>query len=250
VNALFTQKIGSVTTQEPLYLFNENQQTKTGFIIGSGIWKWRLANFAKEGNHEAFNEIINKTIQFLSVKIDRSFFRVYTRNNFTENEDVEFDAELYNDNYELTNDAEVSIIITNSKGNTYPFVFNKTSEAYYLNAGKLPVESYSYSAKVNRGDKVLNDNGEFTASSLNVEMTNTVANHNILYNLAVNRGGEMVYPDNLNGLVKMINEREDIKTIVFTQKRYTEILNFPLLLILVIFLISMEWFIRKRAGAY
>jgi hypothetical protein len=209
-----------------------------------------MINFAKEGNHEAFNEIVNKTIQFLSVKVDRSFFRVYTKNNFTENEDVVFDAELYNDNYELINEAEVSITITDSKENRYPFVFNKTDKAYYLNAGKLPVDNYSYTARVNRGDKNLTDNGEFTVSSLSIEKTNTVANHNILFNLAVNRGGEMVYPNNLDALVKMIKERDDIKTVVYTQKRYTEILNFPLVLVLLLLLVSVEWFMRKRAGAY
>jgi hypothetical protein len=250
VNVLFSQKIGTVATEEPLLAFNENQQSKDGFIVGSGIWKWRMINFAKEGNHEAFNEIVNKTIQFLSVKVDRSFFRVYTKNNFTENEDVELDAELYNDNYELINDAEVSVTITDSKKNKYPFVFNKTEKAYYLNVGKLPVDFYSYSSRVNRGDKILTDNGEFTVSSLSIEKTNTVANHNILFNLAVNRGGEMVYPNNLDALVKMIKEREDIKTVVYTQTRYTEILNFPLVLILLLLLVSAEWFMRKRAGAY
>jgi hypothetical protein len=249
-SVLYFQKIGSVTTQEPLYLFNENQQTKSGFIIGSGIWKWRMTNFAREGNHEAFNEIINKTIQFLSVRVDRSFFRVYTKNNFTENEDIEFDAELYNDNYELINDAEVSITLTDSKENKYPFVFNKTSRAYYLNAGKLPSDRYTYSASVNRGDKFLTDIGEFTVSSLNIEKTGTVANHNILYNLAINRGGDMVYPNELDALVNMISEREDIKTIVYSRKRYTEILDFPLILFLLILFVSMEWFVRKRAGAY
>jgi hypothetical protein len=249
-SVLFSQKIGTVATQEPLYLFNENQQIKSGFIMGSGIWKWRMINFAREGNHEAFDEIINKTIQFLSVKVDRSFFRVYSKNNYYENEDVEFDAELYNDNYELINDAEVSLTIMDSKGNKYPFVFNRTSQAYYLNSGKLPFDRYTYSASVNRGDKFLSDKGEFTVSSLNVEKTNTVANHNILYNLAINRGGDMVYPNDLDALVKMISEREDIKTIVYSQKRYTEILNFPLILILLILLVSMEWFVRKRAGAY
>jgi hypothetical protein len=247
---LFNQKIGSVAMDEPLFLFNENQGKKTGVVLGSGIWKWRMINFEKENNHEAFNEILNKTIQFLVVKVDRSLFRVYTKNNFTENENVELDAELYNDNYELINEPEVSITITDSKASKYPFVFNKTEKSYYLNAGKLPVDNYFYSARVNRGDKILTDQGEFTVSSLSVEKINTVANHNILFNLAKNRGGEMAYPATLNSFVILLKEREDIKAVIYSQQRYTEILNFPFVLVLLLLLVSAEWFMRKRAGAY
>jgi hypothetical protein len=249
-NVLFNQKIGSVITDEPLFVFNENFETKTAIICGSGIWKWRMTNFAREGNHNAFNEIINKTIQFLSVKVDRSFFRVYTKNNFIENENIEFDAEVYNESYELINDPEVSITITDSKDRKFPYVFNKTGKSYTLNAGRFPVDNYKYTARVQAGDEILKDNGEFTVSAQNIEKINTVANHNILYNLAISRGGDMVYPDNIDDLAEMIKTREDIKTVVYSQKRFSELLNFPLVLLLIILFLSAEWFMRKRSGAY
>ncbi|MCD4791148.1 MAG: hypothetical protein K8R37_14225 [Bacteroidales bacterium] len=249
-SSLFYQKIGSVETNEPLVLFNQTLDSKTGIIIGEGIWKWRMTNFAKEGNFEAFNEICNKTIQFLSLKVDKSFFRVFCKNDFNENEDIEFDAEVYNESYELINEPEVTLTITNSEGKKFPYTFNKTSNAYYLNAGSLPVDNYKYSARVQVGNKILTDNGEFTVSALNIEKTNIIANHNLLYNLALKRGGEMVYPDQLDDLLEIIKTREDIKTISYTQKRFTEILNIPLLLILILSLLTAEWFIRKRAGGY
>ncbi|MBC8487418.1 MAG: VWA domain-containing protein [Bacteroidetes bacterium] len=249
-SSLFYQKIGSVETNEPLVLFNQTLDSKTGIIIGEGIWKWRMTNFAKEGNFEAFNEICNKTIQFLSLKVDKSFFRVFCKNDFNANEDIEFDAEVYNESYELINEPEVTLTITNSEGKKFPYTFNKTSNAYYLNAGSLPVDNYKYSARVQLGNKILTDNGEFTVSALNIEKTNTIADHNLLYNLALKRGGEMVYPDQLDDLLEIIKTREDIKTISYTQKRFTEILNIPLLLILILALLSAEWFIRKRAGGY
>ncbi|OQX79882.1 MAG: hypothetical protein B6D61_02800, partial [Bacteroidetes bacterium 4484_249] len=183
-SSLFYQKIGSVNTNEPLFLFNQTFDTKTGIVNGSGIWKWRMANYAREENHEAFNEIINKTIQFLSLKVDKSFFRVFSKNNFTENDDIEFDAEVYNESYELITAPDVTLTITNSEGKRFPYSFNKTLNSYYLNAGSLPVDNYKYSARVKIGDKLLTETGEFTVSALNIEKINTVANHNLLYNLA------------------------------------------------------------------
>ena len=163
---------------------------------------------------------------------------------------IEFDAEVYNESYELITDPEVTITITASDGKKYPFVFYKTSDSYYLNAGSLPVDNYTYFARVQAGDQILTDAGEFTVLALNIEKINTIADHNLLYNLAVRRGGEMIFPDQFDELSEKIKAREDIKTISYSQKRYSEVLNFPLLLILIILLLSAEWFMRKRAGGY
>jgi hypothetical protein len=250
VNNLFYQQIGSIETNEPLFVLNQTLDSKSGIIAGTGIWKWRLNNFAKYGNHNAFNEIINKTVQYLSLKLDKSFFRVFCKNDFLENENIEFDAEVYNESYELINDPEVTLTISDNEGKRYPYVFNKTRDGYYLNTGSLPAGNYSYLARVQVGNKLFTETGEFSVKALNIENINTLANHNLLYNLAVNNGGEMVYPDQLNYLATMINNREDIKTITYTQKRYAELLNFPWILIVILSLLAAEWFMRKRSGGY
>ena len=250
VNGLFYQRIGSIETGEPLFAINQTLGSKTGVIVGTGIWKWRMSNFAKYGNHHAFDEIINKTIQYLSLKLDKSFFRVFSKNDFFDNENIEFDAEVYNESYELVNDPEITLTISDSEGKKYPYVFSKTSNAYFLNSGSLPSGNYSYQARVQVGAKLFTESGEFSVKALNIENINTLANHNLLYNLAENNGGEMVFPDQLEYLSSMINSREDIKTISYTQKRYTELLNFHWILILLLSLLTAEWFIRKRAGSY
>jgi hypothetical protein len=250
VNVLLEQMIGIVETNYPLVLFNQTPYKKIGIINGEGVWKWRMYDFKKNGNHNAFNEIVNKIVQYLSVKVDKSLFRVYGKNNFKENGDIEFDAEVYNESYELVNESDVTLVITDNEGNRYPYTFNRTVRAYHLNAGSLPVGNYKYTARVNTNGKILTANGEFVISALNVETTNTIANHNLLYNLAVKRGGEMLFPSQIDELVSKIESRDDIKTIVYTQLRYIEILNLPWLLALIIGLLSIEWFMRKRAGGY
>jgi hypothetical protein len=141
-NQLFNQKIGSVETQDPLVLFNQNQDLKFGIIAGDGIWRWRMTNYFIEENHNAFNELFHKIIQYLSVKEDKSYFRIYGKNDFPENENVEFNSEVYNESYELINHPEVEITIINDEGKKYPFVFSKTENSYHLNAGSFPVGTY------------------------------------------------------------------------------------------------------------
>ena len=58
----------------------------------------------------------------------------------------------------------------------------------------------------------------------------------------------MLYPDQLDQLPQLLAERDDLKSIVYTHTRYTELLNLPLLFILIVLLLAAEWAIRKLKG--
>jgi len=247
---LLYQKIGNVNTRIPLILFNQGVDRKSATITGEGIWRWRLANYAKVGNQLAFDELFTRIIQYLAVKEDKSQFRVILKNNFTENEAVEIDAELYNDSYQLVNEPEVNILVTDEHKKNFPYTFTRTSNAYYLNAGNLPPGEYSYKAITAFAGKAFQKTGMFTVMSLNVEAMNTVANHVLLNNMAVRHKGKMVYPDQLDQIEKLLASRDDLKTIAYSQKRYTDLVSFLPVLLLLILLLSAEWFIRKRNGSY
>ncbi len=247
---LFYQQIGSLEASYPLVVFNQTLTNKTGVIAGEGIWRWKLGSYLKNGNHIAFNQLITKMVQFLSVKVDKSFFQVKGNTNFLENQPVEMDAEVYNQSYELINEPEVEMTVTNSEETTFPFVFSKTANAYHLNAGVLPVDNYTYEAKVRVGDKLYRENGEFTVSPLNIEMINTIADHNLLYQLAAKHGGRMLTVDQMKDFPQILNEREDIKTITYSEKRYLELMNVFWVFLIVLAILATEWFIRKFNGSY
>jgi len=247
---LLYQKIGTVNTRIPLFIFNQGVDRKSATITGEGIWRWRLANYAKMGNQQAFDELFSRIIQYLAVKEDKSQFRVILNKSFAENESVEIDAELYNDSYQLVNDPEVNIVITDQNKKNYPYVFTRTSNAYFLNAGSMPPGDYSYKATTSFGGKSFQKSGLFTVVKLNVEAMNTVANHVLLNNLAVRHKGKMVYPDQLDDIEKLLASRDDLKTVAYTQKRYADLVSFFPALLLIVLLLSAEWFIRKRNGSY
>jgi hypothetical protein len=249
-NVMLFQQIGRIVTQMPLFLFNESQDSKIGVIPGEGLWRWRMMDYAHNDNHKAFNEIILKTIQYLSLKEDRGFFRVTGKNRYLENEMIEFNAEVYTKNYELINTPEVGMVITNDKDEKFPFVFGRTPDAYYLNAGNLPVGNYTYHAQVKVGNDVYEKTGQFPVEALNVEKINTVANHNLLYTLAKNHDGELFFPGQMDQIKQRLRERKDIRTIIYSQKRYNELNNLLWILFLIIGMLSVEWFIRKFKGSY
>ncbi len=247
---LLYQKIGNVSTKIPLILFNQGVDRKSATIVGEGIWRWRMANFAKVGNQQAFDDLFSKIIQYLAVKEDKSQFRVMMKNNIPENEAVEIDAELYNDSYQLVNEPEVNIVITDANKKNFQYSFSRNSNSYYLNAGSLPPGEYSYKASASFCGKTIQKTGMFTVLALNIESLNTLANHLLLNNMANRHKGEMVYPAQLNKIEQLLSARDDMKTIAYTQKRYTDLVSLLPYLLLLLGLLSAEWFIRKRNGSY
>jgi hypothetical protein len=247
---LLNQRLGSVETSRPMILFNETLDGRTGVIAGEGIWKWRFYNYAKTKDHQSFNELINKIIQFLSLKDQKKNFRIYNKSNFRENEPVIFDAEVYNESYELTNEPEVGITIRNEDAKEFPYVFNKAGNAYYLDAGTFPPGNYSYQAQVSLGSNIYNAAGQFSISAIDLEALNTVADHHLLFQLADGSGGKMVYPSDMDLLAENILAREDIRPVTWSRKKYEDLLNKGWVLVLIIGLLTLEWFLRKRAGTY
>lgn len=255
-SVLFYQKIGLVETPQPLYLFSESAGKKIGIICGEGIWRWCLQEYAENKNQDMFNELLVKTMQYLSTKADKRNFRVTlisregSRNSYYENKSVEFQAEVYNDSYELINTPDVSVTIFNAEGKKFPFVFNKTADAYRLDAGIFPVGNYRYEAKVKVGDKEYFQQGEFSVAALQAEATNTIADYQLLYAIAKKTGGTMVYPNQLNELAATLNAREDIKPISHSENKLADMINLKWVFFLLVSLVGLEWFVRKINGGY
>lgn len=247
---LLYQKIGSVITQSPLMTFFQLDNKKVAILAGEGIWKWRIQEYNKTKKHEAIDELINKTVQFLSVKEDKSKFRLIVKNKFLENEEVLFNAELYNDSYELVNEPDVELLVTNEEGEEFKFNFNKTVNTYFLNAGIFNTGAYQYNATVKLGDKNYTEKGKFQVAQIQLEMNNTIANHQLLSNLVKKHGGELFYPSTLEIIEKAILENNNIASIIFEEKDLKELINLKWIFALVLVLLSMEWFLRKRNGAY
>ena len=247
-NVLCYQKIGNVTTRTPMIMFTRVADKKVGFINGENIWRWRISDFIQQSNHESFDLMIDKIAQYLCTKDDKSFFRINMNSRISENEPVEIDAEVFNASYELINEPEVNVVFTDAENKTYPFIFNKTSNAYYLNAGLFPIGEYNYKATVKVGSEVFQKSGKFFIDQVNIESSNLVADHNLLYRIANSHDGEMVNQSDISKLADKILAREDIRSVSIFQKKMSDLIGNPWVFILILTLLTVEWIIRKREG--
>ena len=192
-NALLNQRIGIVETENPILIFSETNGLKNAVFIGDGLWKWRMRDFAEHTNHNLFNELISKSVQYLSVKNDKSFFRINAPKTINENESIELGAEIYNKSYELITEPDVTLILSNPEGKKFNYTFSKSSSAHKLNLGLLPFGEYKYEAKVKVNGELFVKSGVIIVKEIVSEKINTVANHQLLYSIAKRTGGKLVF---------------------------------------------------------
>ncbi len=250
-SAFLFQKINHVSTDFPLIAFNEEGESKQGCIAGEGIWRWRLYDFLQNKSHQATNEIITKTVQLLSTKADKRPFRVSTpKNIFNENEQVTFDAQLFNSNYEAVNQPDVALTLKHAEGNTYNFNFARTQNAYNLNTGNLPIGNYTYTAKTSLGGKQFTASGKISISPLQLETARTRADYELMMQLAAKHNGKTYSLQTMPAAANDILALDTAKPVIYDSYLTENAINLQWIFALLVLLFSAEWFTRKYLGAY
>jgi hypothetical protein len=246
---LLKQKIGTVATNYPLLAFADVGGRKTAVLTGEGLWRWQLAEYREYGNHHAVEELLSQSVQYLTANANRDRFRVYpSKNVFDDGENILLNAELYNDALELVNTPDVKINLKNDAGKNYSFLFTRSGQSYQLNAGTLPVGEYTYLATTINGKQQFTAKGQLTVKQLNLETRQSTANHRLLKTIATQSGGEMLQPSEVSKLADLIRKNENIKTVVYEDKHYSDMIDLKWVFVLILLLLSTEWFLRKREG--
>lgn len=246
---LFRQKIDEVSTPYPLLSFKEDNGQRIAVLTGEGLWRWALTEYKSYGNHHAVEELLTQAVQYLTANSGRQRFRVYpAKNVFDEGDNVIINAELYNDALELVNTPDVKIDLKSDSGKNYSFLFTRDGQSYQLDAGPLPVGEYSYSASAKLGNQVLTAKGQFTVKPLDLEMRQSAADHQLLAAMAKESGGQMIYPSQISRLADLIRKNDNIKTVVYEDKHYSDLVDVKWVFVTILVLLSTEWFLRKREG--
>ncbi len=248
---VFFGKIKDVETRSPLVAFHtDNTGVKNCIITGEGIWRWRIYDYKTHKNNILFDEWIQKSCRYLSLKADKERFRVKTENIITENNDVIFYAERYNKSYELVNDDEVKLEIKNSSDTKLEYTFDKNNRAYKINIGKLAADDYKWKATTHIDGKTASKSGEFSISEINSEAQNTQANHQVLLNMSEQTGGKMLLFKDKDKLTELLLQNKGIKPVAHTEKKSYNIIHNKLLFFLILLLLTAEWFMRKYTGSF
>lgn len=247
---LMNQRIGSVRTEFPLWTFCDHDTWKTAILSGEGLWRWRTMSYADFNSHATFNNLVQKTVQYLASRESKEYLRVSGARSFRENEEVVFRAQTYNRSYELYTDPEVQMTITDEEDREYEFNFSRAGNAYRLVAGNLPAGNYTYTVVADDGNDRHTTRGAFSVVAVNIESVRTAANHRLLFQMADAGGGEMLSVDEFVNLAERLKSSGDIASVSYERKSLSDLINLRWIFFILLAFFAVEWFIRKRNGAY
>jgi hypothetical protein len=250
LQSLFTAKIGNLPSDRPMVAFCQQEGTRRAFVVGEGLWRWRLQDYQMTGSHDDFDQLVEKMVVYTSLQTNKERLHVTTRHIYRAGENVVVEAELYDDNYEPVNTPDVTLELYGQTPVSAPttFTFNRTAGGYSLPLGTLEPGHYAYTATTTLAGKRHTASGNFIVEDVNLEQANHVADHALLNTIAQTTGAQMLYPDQFDQLPQLLAQRDDLKSVVYAHTRYTELLNLPLILILLIILLAAEWTLRKLKG--
>ncbi len=250
MQSIFNQQIGAVQTKIPLVSIHNQSGWRTAFILGEGIWRWRIYDYMLNSNHIAFNELIVKIVRYLSLIKKQSNFDIEVKRHFNESEDIVFTAVVYNDSYEPIVENEINLIIRNENNQEYKYSFSKLDSSYLLNAGMLPAGVYNYTAKVIRAGEKLLRKGSFIVKESQLEALNLKANHHLLHLIANEHTALVFEKGKMIRIADEISKRNDIVNIEYNQLKYQDLIDVKWLTFFVLLLLMVEWFVRKQSGSY
>lgn len=247
-NILAYQQIGQIETKKPIWAFAESGRQKLGFIMGEGLWKWRLQEFKINRDHSITNELVIKTIQYLALKNRKDPFVLEYLKVVNENQEHIFNARLLNASNELVVGATINFNLMDENGNSFPYIFKESQDGYELNIGVQNKGHYKFKASTKFGNKQFEKQGEFIVKENLIEQTNLMADYNMLYKLSLNSDGKYLNKERINELVTEIESNTSISAIAYSQKVLKDLIHLKWLLMLFVIILTLEWFLRKYWG--
>lgn len=248
---LLQMKIKDVLMQAPLLSFTtDSEGRKNAYLLGTGIWRWKLSDYYKQKNNDIFEELFTKSIKYLLTEKDKELIINYDE-TYLNNETIVLTAYLRNPSQELTNEANLRIKIINKHSKEiHEYDFSKKDKSYYLNINSLTEGIYYFTAQAELGGKTYIENGNFSVVSVGAEAQDLVANSQRMQLLASLTGGKNYNITELRQVAEIIENDERITSIVREETNYKDLINMKSIFFVILSLISIEWVLRKMFGTY
>ncbi len=243
---LLYQQKGKVATGKPLLAFATSTSRKAGFLMGEGLWRWTMNDYFLHQSHERTEKLILKTVHYLVEQEPKHRIELDYKLEYASYEKVAFTGRIYNASYALTTKPELTLLLQDSSGSKYPYVFSRKQAEYRLNMGSLPKGHYSFRVSANLGDTLLERAGSFRVIKSNLEAVKTQANHRTLQLVAAQTGGKMFFPDQYQEILEQLNR--DARPVTQVTTHFSSLIHNKWWFVCVLILLTLEWFLRKFWG--
>lgn len=246
---LYQSKIFNLNTEQPALTFGELAGRTYGLINGEGFWQWKLYDYRENQNHDNFNTLIRQMVRYLVSKESLQRFRLDIPSRVLGNKTLKVEAELYNPAFELSTAGDITLTLKHEYGEEFKYSLNPSGNIYRANINGLPSGKYSYSALAKIGDETFSKKGGLFIEPVEIELVETRANYSLMQALSANNSGTIFTDGDWSSLEERLKTL-DPPSMLHQNEKMEQWINLKTLFFLILGLLSLEWFLRKRNGAY
>lgn len=235
----------------PLILTRRVNHQRVLTVLLHGVWRWRLMAQRSAVTERFFQGFLSNAVRWLTASdaegpvIARPF-----KESYAQGEPLGFRAEVYDAGQRPVDDAEVRIVVRQGDQVTEGLLLPRGSGRYDGETPGLLADGparYRVTA-VKAGVVSGGDSGFVQVSGTAIEFLNTRMDAEVLEQLAVRTGGVFLRPGAAGELDSLLSARSSFVPQTSTSSLELHFRNWPWYAAFVVFLLAVEWFLRKRSG--
>lgn len=242
---LLNQSINGVKTNYPLLTIGSFKNSKYALFFGEGIWKWQ---FFQDDHFGELNDLILKTINYLSVRQDPSALKIAFQKKYYSSDQIIMKGSFYNESMQLDNNGELKLTLKHEDNSKYEYEFNKVDQQYELRIGSLSPGLYSFSAELNRAGEKQIKSGQFIVELRDLEFKKLQADHSVLKQLSNSSKGEFYHFENRDSFLQKLKSSKMFKSVSYFESLTDLLIKNKWILYCLIGFLTIEWFVRKWQG--
>jgi len=229
----------------PLLITKRLRQQKTLAFTGYGFWK---ADFIIKGlnkSNAVYPAFIQQSVQWLAAKDDTKPVIVRAgKSVYRSGEAVMLTTQVYDEQFRPISDANVNVTLQNGSASHMHAMQPLGNGRYEITLDGLMPGDYPITSSAERfGALIGTDKTAVTVEAFSLEMSSTAMNARTLQTIASASGGRFFASSGIDSLAGVMN----FQPLIFEREKNIPVWNATALLILIILLLSAEWWIRKRS---
>jgi uncharacterized membrane protein len=243
---LEARKIDNSGAHVPLLVQQRYGRGQTLALTSSDTWRWRMRMDAKNNSHEIFwRQLLRYVVSTTPRQIEVST----AKDVYSMDDTVNIVADVRDKKFNAVGDAHATARVTKPSGATVdvPLKFTTLNNANIYTGefkadelGEHKIDLVGTSASLGQ----LNANANVLVSDLNREYYRAAQNSDLLKRIAAETGGKYYTPVQVQSLLDDLTYRQT----PYSERVTKDLWDMPVNFVLLVGLLSAEWFLRKREG--
>ncbi|SEK34423.1 hypothetical protein SAMN04487910_0304 [Aquimarina amphilecti] len=246
-DALLQRNIGNIKTEEPLLATIEDNGVREAVLFGEGIWRWRAQSYLDNKSFESFDDFFGRLVQYLASNKQKSRLNTISESFYYGNSSIKIKAEYFTKNYEFDRRGNLNIVVRNKDteaSQTIPMLLKNSS--YEADLSSFSSGNYDYTVVV-VGENI-SRSGSFSILDYDVEQQLLNADVTKLRQVATNTKGSAYFMNQEERLILDLIKDQRYQAIQKSKENIVSLIDWKYLLVIIIILLSIEWFMRKYNG--